>query len=291
MRVGPGHPVRAVLDSLGPRRGARLVRPFDHGVGGTSLIDLDGSRRVLKAWRLTSVADDERLDDALALAALMRGRGVPVPALIERGRSGGYGYLVYELLDGEWSDELRSEAVNDLLSVIGAARGAAPAPNAEWAAELQTMLSQGDSSFDIAPEALAASIAAAAVLAEARRRLAVCDSTLLRTSDIVHGDFAPENLLLRDGRVVGVVDWERARVGDAGLDLVGAIFDIEIGEKAAPALRHLLWRTAGDRLPVEVLAAYVGIYAVRYLSWSVGTDMEGEVLGLAQRMLHLSRLP
>ena len=48
---------------------------------------------------------------------------------------------------------------------------------------------------DVAPEALAASTAADAVLTEARRRLAACDRTLLRTSDIVHGDFAPENLL------------------------------------------------------------------------------------------------
>ena len=218
----------------------------------------------------------------------MRERGVPVPVLIERGRSGGYGYLVYEFVEGEWSDDLGPSAVADLLSVIGAARDAAPAPNAGWAAELDTMLSRGDASFDIDPAALAASTSADAVLTEARRRLAACDTVLLRTSDIVHGDFAPENLLLRGDRVVGVVDWERARVGDAGLDLVGAIFDIEIGKKAPPPLRQALWRSAQDRLSADALAAYVGIYAVRYLSWSVGTDLEEEVLDLAQRMLRLS---
>ena len=232
--------------------------------------------------------DDDRLDDALELAALMRERGVPVPVLVECGRTGGYGYLVYEFVDGEWSDDLGPGAVADMLSVIGAARDAAPAPNVRWAAELETMLSHGDESFDIDPAALAASAAADAVLTEARRRLAACDTAQLRTSDIVHGDFAPENLLVRDDRVVGVVDWERARVGDAGLDLVGAIFDIEIGEKAAVPLKQALWRSAQDRLSADALAAYVGIYAVRYLSWSVGTDMEGEVLGLARRMLHLS---
>ena len=77
-------------------------------------------------------------------------------------------------------------------------------------------------------------------------------------------------------------------MGDAGLDLIGAIFDIEIGEKAPIPLRHALWRTAQDRLPADALAAYVGVYAVRYLSWSVGTDMEEEVLDLARRMLRLS---
>ena len=243
---------------------------------------------MLKAWRLRAAEEEARLENALELAARMRQRGVPVPLLIERGRSGGCGYLVYELLDGQWSDDLGPAAVSDLLSVIGAARGAAPAPNPGWAEELEKMLSHGDASFDMDPAALAGSIAADAVLTEARRRLAACDTTHLRTSDIVHGDFAPENLLLSDDRVVGVVDWERARVGDAGLDLVGAIFDIEIGEKAPSPLRQTLWRTAQDRLSADALAAYVGVYAVRYLSWSVGTDMEGEVLDLAQRMLRLS---
>ncbi|HVK35016.1 MAG TPA: aminoglycoside phosphotransferase family protein [Microlunatus sp.] len=220
-----------MLASWGVRRGVQLIRPFDHGVGGTSLVEIDGSLRVLKAWQLGSAAEEDHLDDALELAERMRSRGVPVPALIERGRSDGHGYLVYEFIDGEWSDELGPEAVADLVSVIAVARGAALSPNAAWAAELETMLSQGDPSFDMAPAALAASTPARAVLTEARRRLAACDQARLPRSDIVHGDFAPENLLLRDGRVVGVVDWERARVGDAGLDLVGAIFDIEMGRR------------------------------------------------------------
>ena len=136
-----------MLDSWGRGRGTTLIRQFDHGVGGTSLIDIDGAPHVLKAWRLGSAEDEERLDDALELAATMRGRGVPVPEVIERGRSGEHGYLVYEYVDGEWSDDLGPEAVADLLSVIGAARGAAPAPNPSWAVELEAMLSHGDASF------------------------------------------------------------------------------------------------------------------------------------------------
>jgi aminoglycoside phosphotransferase (APT) family kinase protein len=280
--------VESVLAAWGGRRDVRLIRPFDHGVGGTSLVEIDGSLRVLKAWRLRSAAEEDHLDEALELAETMRGRGVPVPALIERGRAEGCGYLVWEFLDGEWSDQLGAEAVADLMSVIAVARGAAPMANTTWVAELETMLHQGDASFDTVPAALAASTTAEAVLTEARRRLAACETAALPTSDIVHGDFAPENLLLRDGRVVGVVDWERARVGDAGLDLVGAIFDIEIGEKAPVALRDAVWRTAREVLPGDALALYVGVYAVRYLSWSIGTDMEGDVLALAHRMLRLS---
>jgi aminoglycoside phosphotransferase (APT) family kinase protein len=35
---------------------------------------------------------------------------------------------------------------------------------------------------------------------------------------LLHADLGPEHVLCRDGRVVGVIDWSDARVGDAALD-------------------------------------------------------------------------
>jgi aminoglycoside phosphotransferase (APT) family kinase protein len=36
---------------------------------------------------------------------------------------------------------------------------------------------------------------------------------------LVHGDLGPEHVVCRNGRVVGVIDWSDARVGDPALDL------------------------------------------------------------------------
>lgn len=36
---------------------------------------------------------------------------------------------------------------------------------------------------------------------------------------LVHGDLGPEHVLCSEGRIVGVIDWSDARVGDAALDL------------------------------------------------------------------------
>ena len=36
---------------------------------------------------------------------------------------------------------------------------------------------------------------------------------------LVHGDLGPEHVLCRDGRVVGMIDWSDARIGDPALDL------------------------------------------------------------------------
>jgi aminoglycoside phosphotransferase (APT) family kinase protein len=35
---------------------------------------------------------------------------------------------------------------------------------------------------------------------------------------LVHADLAPEHLLVRDGRLAGVIDWRDARLGDPALD-------------------------------------------------------------------------
>ena len=40
-----------------------------------------------------------------------------------------------------------------------------------------------------------------------------------------------------------------------------------------------------DRLPAPVLALYISIYSVRYTSWAIGTEMEHEVLDLANRLI------
>lgn len=36
---------------------------------------------------------------------------------------------------------------------------------------------------------------------------------------LVHGDLGPEHVLCRDGRLIGVIDWSDACVGDPALDL------------------------------------------------------------------------
>jgi aminoglycoside phosphotransferase (APT) family kinase protein len=107
----------------------------------------------------------------------------------------------------------------------------------------------------------------------------------MAAGDIVHADFAPENILAEDGRLVAVVDWERSRVGDAGLDLVGAIVDTESRERVSAAARRRLWSAARARMPADVLACYVGLYAARYASWAIGTTVEADVLTLAARLL------
>jgi aminoglycoside phosphotransferase (APT) family kinase protein len=46
------------------------------------------------------------------------------------------------------------------------------------------------------------------------------------TSRLLHADFWPGNILLRDGRVVGVIDWEDARIGDPLADVANTRLEL-----------------------------------------------------------------
>lgn len=48
---------------------------------------------------------------------------------------------------------------------------------------------------------------------------AALDATRPAPAVWVHGDFAPRNLLVRDGRLVGVIDFGQLAVGDPACDL------------------------------------------------------------------------
>ena len=53
---------------------------------------------------------------------------------------------------------------------------------------------------------------------EAKRLFAETETLMDFKPVLLHADLGPEHLLVRDGRLVGVIDWGDARVGDPALD-------------------------------------------------------------------------
>ncbi len=62
---------------------------------------------------------------------------------------------------------------------------------------------------------------------------------------LVHGDLGPEHVLVRDGRVVGVIDWSDARVGDPALDFAWCLHGTS--KVAADAIEEAYGLDAGTR--------------------------------------------
>ncbi|WP_091532074.1 phosphotransferase [Microlunatus soli] len=277
--------VTEVIEQLSGDRPIELVRRFDHGAWGTSLALLSGEPVVVKAWP-TSPIRERTLDRGIRCAAVMAARQVPIPRLLERGIVADHSYLIYEFVEGEWPPSIDLGLARQMLTLIDRQRDAAPGPEPRSApALLATMLTDGDATLDIAPARLREHPAGRTILTTTLAALEACDPRNLRTTDIVHGDFAPENLLVRDGEITAVVDWEQARVGDVGFDLAGMIYDIEIGDKADPDVLGGLYRAIHEQLPRDAWRLYLGIYAVRYASWALGTEMEADVLRAIDKII------
>lgn len=280
--------VPRVVELLSRSRPIELIRTFDHGAGGTSLAQLGQELVVVKAWP-TTPEREQSLTTGHRYAAVMAARSVPIPRLLERGTIGGYSYLFYEFAEGEWPPRVDDSLATQMLALNDLQRDAAPEPGPAWPEVLANLITQGDATLDVHPDRLRAHPFGRTVLREARSALDACHPGQLRSTDVVHGDFAPENLLVANGTISAVIDWEQSRAGDATLDLAGMIYDIELGNKADPNVLAELYGSISSRVPSEVWHLFTCIYAIRYAGWALGTDMETDVIGTIDRVTGTGR--
>lgn len=87
-----------------------------------------------------------------------------------------------------------------------------------------------------------------------------CGEQVPELDAIVHWDFTPDNVLVRDGRVTGVIDWEGARAGDPRFDLVTLAFYAP----GTPPLEDAL-----GELDPGLRAVYQAHLCVRQAEWSL----------------------
>jgi aminoglycoside phosphotransferase (APT) family kinase protein len=100
-----------------------------------------------------------------------------------------------------------------------------------------------------------------------RELLSLCQGAVRHFSErvpepdaIVHWDFTPDNVLVHEGRVTGVIDWEGVRAGDPQFDLVTLAF-------YAPGTPQLEAALAG--IDAGLGAVYQAHLCVRQAEWSL----------------------
>lgn len=101
------------------------------------------------------------------------------------------------------------------------------------------------------------------------------DADVLPGDDLVHLDFHPGNVLVDQGRVSGIVDWDGAGRGDRRLDLVTLRYDLEL---RAPVLAGELHAYLRRTTPARVLRLCWAHMGIRLVDWAIrhhgSTDVE-----------------
>jgi hygromycin-B 4-O-kinase len=79
---------------------------------------------------------------------------------------------------------------------------------------------------------------------------------------LIHGDFGPGNILISNGRVTGILDWEKSAIGDPYWDFANLYFWSRASREMAE-----LWRAARDRV---VLSDHAGAARLECYALSIG---------------------
>jgi len=100
-----------------------------------------------------------------------------------------------------------------------------------------------------------------------RAQLHVATSTEIDcpTDDIVHFDFNPGNILIADGQVRGVVDWDGATAGDRMFDVVTLLFYTRVDR----VTRQALWDYLREHSSFPAVSLYLAHMIIRQLDWSI----------------------
>ena len=93
-------------------------------------------------------------------------------------------------------------------------------------------------------------------------------------TDLVHMDFHPGNILVSDGRISAILDWDGAGRGDRRLDLVTLRFDLAW---RAPHLADWFDDLLRQTVPPDRLRAYWAHMSLRLVDWAIRHHTNAEV--------------
>ncbi|MGB3306713.1 MAG: aminoglycoside phosphotransferase family protein [Thermomicrobiales bacterium] len=283
-------PPAEVLDDVASVVGAevtllsRLPGGFD--VGAMRVHLAGRADAVLKAWPRSR---PDQLDEVLRAQRViehMRGRGYPTPACLGVGATATHVWSVMEFVDAAPMQELTPSLVEQLMEIVELQAGQTTETHDHWsyAWRLATGQEWGqdlDPSLTRAVAGLSGYSSEVAALVE-RLRLMCADVPPPREApDMVHADFKPDNVLVRDGVVVAVVDIGNAGSGTRATDLTTLRW--YTFEDPLDDARRRLWTRILDQVGWEGAAVLTATQILLQLEWPIRHGRHDVVPGVVKR--------
>lgn len=237
------------------------------GDGAWLAIDDDGRPVVLKWSPDETVAD--RYEILLRTLAALRARGYPAPSygpiLVVPGAT----LAVQQHLPGQSGVPATAEVVDQVLTINELQVGVTDAPlldHGSWGQLMVHSLQLGENGYCV-HESLRAWSPRAAKLLNRIEHVGGSTPSALPVTGVVHYDLHVGNLLVDDGTLVAVIDWEGASLGDPRFDLVCFAQHLE-GRGWSP-LAEPAWRVLEATVAPQVLRTYVAHVVLRLIDWQI----------------------
>jgi len=271
---------------------SRLPGGFDVGA---IRIQLDGEvNAVLKAWPRIR---PNQLDEVLRTQSVvehMRGRGYPTPACLGVGATATHVWSVVEFVDATPAPGLTPSLVEQLMEIVELQAGQATEPYDHWSYAWRVATGQesavGGLDFNETPEQLLLRQSVARLSGHSsevsalveRLRLMCADAPPPREApDMVHADFKPDNVLVRDGVVAAVVDIGNAGSGTRATDL--ATLQWHTYEDQLDGARRRLWTRLIGLVGVEGAAVPTATQILTQLEFPIRQGRYDVVPGVIER--------
>jgi aminoglycoside phosphotransferase (APT) family kinase protein len=269
-----------VLDDVASVVGAEvtLLSRLPGGLNG-------GGMRVQLAGRANAVlkavprAHPKHLDETLRAQRVvehMRRRGYPTPAWLGVGATATHVWHLMDFVDAPPVAELTPSLVEQLMEIIELQAGQASEPYDHWAYAWRVATGQ-----ESAVAGLSGYSSVVSALVE-RLRLVCADVPPPREApDMVHADFNPSNVLVRDGAVVAVVDIENAGSGTRATDLT--TLQWHTFQDPLDGVRRRLWARILVLVGWEGAAVLAATQILLQLEWTIRLGRHDVVAGVVNR--------
>jgi hypothetical protein len=231
--------------------------------GASALMNAESVRFVLK-W--TSGAQDfGRLPDISRLIGKLRNRWYPVPRYILRGLHPAGRYVIQAALPGAPVKRLSAAQTEQILALNERQRDLTPADAPPWPAQMADDVIVGGDGYCLLDAMSEHSPTSARLLDVVQALAARHRNVTTPTTDVVHFDFQPTNILAQPDRITGVVDWDGACAGDRAFDLATLLFYVYDQEPAHEAL----WGRLGEIADPAATVLYLAHLIHRQVDWSI----------------------
>jgi hypothetical protein len=241
-----------------------LIEKYAAGeTGAFAITDLSGERYVLK-WA-AGAHNVQWMEGARSVTDLLRSVGYPAPRFLYIGVLPEGVYSIQSVLPGLPMHSVTMTLLPRLFALNELQRGRAITDRKGWHQEVIKTVLFGGNGYCLHTSMQQHSQVTADLLQKLQSLVVAYQDEPHRTGDIVHVDFQQSNILIHNGQISGVVDWDGCYAGDCTFDIATLLFY----SYDVPEVREQLWEYALARASIKLLAFYFAHLILRQVDWSL----------------------